>query len=765
MLNFTRIIALFTILIVTNRAYSQFPYSETFRNSSASSGIVFGGGDNPSTEGHAFLTAGNSNNTMPVPDADGNGYLRLTNNLQYQKGYIYNKDIEIPSTNGLKIEFEYNTYSPPGTLFPRGADGICFFLFDANVLQTTGFKIGGFGGSLGYAQYHKKDVPTSSGLIEVHADGVTGGYLGLGIDEYGYFARDEEGRQPQIGAGKQPSPQPGSVVIRGKGTGDAELPGNYPLLAFQRTSALATPFNLVGNNNARQPDPTNLGYRKAIILLEPHPSGGYNISVDIVTGDASPVTHRIINQYHYKDAAPEKLGYGLSSATGNNVNIHEIRNLKIELYEDKPIGISDEVTTLTNLPVTVPVKVNDLSKLNTIVIRATDPTNGTYTILNSDSEINYVPNPGFSGTDIFTYKLYDTVTGKESNPITVTINVKPVGSPDIQSTPVNTPVTINGKSNDISKTGTTVVPVTNPTSGSISVNAATGQVVYTPNQNYEGPDQFTYKLVTVDGLESDPIIVDVTVTPSGLTPAKIGLAKALISVNKNIDGNFTLKYRFTIVNVGDITIDRLSLQDNLVATFPDAVFSVKSITTVNGVLFSNSSFDGNTDKELLASGSILGPRSKAELDVELIVATSKQQAVYNNIAVVTGYSTGNGTLLEDISTDGFVPDPITIGDFSPNQPTPVNLRKEEIYIPEGFSPNNDGINDVFIIENALGKSINLEIYNRWGNLVYKSSNYQNNWTGICTEGIFVGQDVPVGTYYYVVKIDNQKKAGFITVNR
>ncbi|RRN76687.1 gliding motility-associated C-terminal domain-containing protein, partial [Pseudoxanthomonas sp. SGD-10] len=128
-------------------------------------------------------------------------------------------------------------------------------------------------------------------------------------------------------------------------------------------------------------------------------------------------------------------------------------------------------------------------------------------------------------------------------------------------------------------------------------------------------------------------------------------------------------------------------------------------------------------------------------------------------------STGDGSLVEDVSTDGFNPDPVVPGDFSPNEPTPVTLSKGDIYIPEGFSPNNDGINDYFVIENAAGKRVDLEIYNRWGNVVYKSTDYQNNWAGKCTEGICLGEDLPVGTYYYIVKIDNQKKVGFITINR
>ena len=62
-------------------------------------------------------------------------------------------------------------------------------------------------------------------------------------------------------------------------------------------------------------------------------------------------------------------------------------------------------------------------------------------------------------------------------------------------------------------------------------------------------------------------------------------------------------------------------------------------------------------------------------------------------------------------------------------------------IPNIFTPNGDGINDFFIIENIERfPNSKLEIFNRWGKLVYKSDNYKNNWDG---------NDLNAGTYYYI----------------
>ncbi|MFD1630602.1 gliding motility-associated C-terminal domain-containing protein [Pseudopedobacter beijingensis] len=730
---------------------------------STAPGIVCKGGDIPATEGYAFLRADATSPYNMDPKANGSGYLRLTNNKQYQKGYIYNEDIVIPSQNGLKIEFEYYIWGG------NGADGICFFLYDADV--TPNFRIGGFGGSLGYAQYKKNDLPTGP----VEADGVTGGYLGVGIDVYGYFARTYEGRQPFLDGTEVNARQMGSIAIRGKGNGfdlangkNPFVAGNYPLLAYKQTSSLSSPFTLVGPNN--DPDisganqKTNYGYRKAQILLERNANGGFDITVNILQGDPSGTlkVHKVIEKFSYNELAPERLAYGLSAASGQSYNNHDIRNLSIELLADKPIGYADYEKTHTNVPKDINVLQNDPSKTvpGIIVIADTNPAHGTATVKDEHTGImTYTPNPGFSGRDQFTYKLQDQ--NKISNPITVTVDVFPIGSPDYAQTAINTPKQIDVKDNDLSKTGTSVVISTPPANGNVTVDPVTNIVTYTPNPNFEGKDTFYYILKTPDGLDSDPILVEVDVKKSvaPLYPAKIGLAKALVKVEKNVDGSFTLYFTFTAVNIGQVTADQLTLTDDLATVFALANYSVKRVTAT-GSLIANPTFNGNSDKNLLNPGSVLGPSSKEFVYLEVIVSINRDEEYFENYALLQGKSTDDGSPVEDESIDGFAPDP-----YAPGVKTPFKLKKGGIFVPEGFSPNGDGINDTFVIENSAGYTIDLEVYNRWGNIVYKSKSYQNDWAGKCNEGLYIGQDVPTGTYYYVVKINNEKKVGFITINR
>ncbi len=77
-------------------------------------------------------------------------------------------------------------------------------------------------------------------------------------------------------------------------------------------------------------------------------------------------------------------------------------------------------------------------------------------------------------------------------------------------------------------------------------------------------------------------------------------------------------------------------------------------------------------------------------------------------------------------------------------------------IPNTFTPNNDGVNDIFKIESLVSNS-SLTIYNRWGSAVYKSINYQNNWDGgNCSDGVY---------YYILYTADSKQYKGTVTILR
>lgn len=71
-----------------------------------------------------------------------------------------------------------------------------------------------------------------------------------------------------------------------------------------------------------------------------------------------------------------------------------------------------------------------------------------------------------------------------------------------------------------------------------------------------------------------------------------------------------------------------------------------------------------------------------------------------------------------------------------------------------FTPNNDGYNDYFEVKGILDFSSSVQVYNRNGNLVFETVNYQNNWDGIASvSGVLnPGDKLPSGTYYYVINL-------------
>ena len=76
----------------------------------------------------------------------------------------------------------------------------------------------------------------------------------------------------------------------------------------------------------------------------------------------------------------------------------------------------------------------------------------------------------------------------------------------------------------------------------------------------------------------------------------------------------------------------------------------------------------------------------------------------------------------------------------------------KILIPNAFSPNGDGLNDTCEIFSAIGNiDIIVEIYNRWGEIIFYSKGYSEPWNGT-----YKGSPVPEGTYAYVVRVDADK---------
>jgi type IV pilus assembly protein PilY1 len=152
--------------------------------------------------------------SVQVADPVGGGALRFTNGSPYghnENGAIVSKDT-FGSGQGLQISFKTITYRGNTSSGGDGADGISFFLMDGN--QPAG--LGAFGGSLAYSCANNNSP----------YDGLKGGYIGLGIDEWGNFLNGSTlvpgYTGPNVASGDNTAYgygyKPGRIGLRGAGS-------------------------------------------------------------------------------------------------------------------------------------------------------------------------------------------------------------------------------------------------------------------------------------------------------------------------------------------------------------------------------------------------------------------------------------------------------------------------------------------------------------------------------------------------------------------
>ncbi|WP_047548933.1 T9SS C-terminal target domain-containing protein [Psychroserpens sp. Hel_I_66] len=85
-----------------------------------------------------------------------------------------------------------------------------------------------------------------------------------------------------------------------------------------------------------------------------------------------------------------------------------------------------------------------------------------------------------------------------------------------------------------------------------------------------------------------------------------------------------------------------------------------------------------------------------------------------------------------------------------------------LFIPDGLSPNGDGLNDTFFIE-CIDEYVDnlIKIYNRYGTQIYERRNYENDWDGRPNIGLpEISTILPVGNYFYILDLNNGQKPIF-----
>ena len=508
---------LFQFIVISLDAQT-FYITETLRNNAAPT-FTFGG------DPKAYLTSG-------VEDSVGDGWLRLTKDLRYQKGYaIVNQSF--PSTLGVQVDLEFKIWRI--NLKGVGADGFSVFLFDAT---TDPFIIGGFGGSLGYAQFDNVGANKSSGL--------SGGYVGIGLDEFGNYSKEFEGRIGGEGFHKN------SIGVRGPTPTFSWLKGNFDL-GFMLEYGQAT---------ERPSD--SVYYRR--IQIEIIPISGsfghhYKIKVRIKTENSKRFYD--VLSYELPSVPPSMLKLGFAASTGDCINFHEVRNLQITTpggvrvikSVDKTVAdVGEELTYTVELfnqsdtLVSSGLFLNDLIDLPSSKFQITSVKfeNNDYSGNNatgySDSVFSrismtmepssqatfivkgkikgYPQNGTITNTAIFNVGstgIIDHDTKNDTSSVTTMVNDLGLCAIDdsakaIHGIPVNIPVLDNDLESRTPIDRSSVSIVDLPRHGEASPKGD-GTVDYTAEDGYFGDDLFTYKVK--DGTDTwDTATVFIVVRPN-----------------------------------------------------------------------------------------------------------------------------------------------------------------------------------------------------------------------------------------------------------
>ncbi|MGI2260219.1 DUF6701 domain-containing protein [Shewanella sp. GXUN23E] len=232
------------------------------------------------------------------------GRLRVTEDINNQANALTLQKQFPAADNLVVVEFDYYAWS---RYSGNGADGVAVIFSDALVAPSPG----SFGGSLGYAQRDNGDA------------GFAGGWLGIGLDEWGNFANPTEGR---VGG---PGFRPQAVTIRGSQA------SSYNYLAG--TSANLSPHLDVRSTST--PGPAHR-YR---VTLDSRIAGNTRVSVERDTHNGSGFVN-LVPEFNAQSRTgqglpPADFLLSLTGSTGGSTNNHELDNLQVCAIRMNDFGV------------------------------------------------------------------------------------------------------------------------------------------------------------------------------------------------------------------------------------------------------------------------------------------------------------------------------------------------------------------------------------------------------------------------------------------
>ncbi len=349
-------------------------------------------------------------------------------------------------------------------------------------------------------------------------------------------------------------------------------------------------------------------------------------------------------------------------------------------------------------------------------------------------------------------------------------------------------------------------PCPNLAQGTIRLNASGGTTPYTyalNNDTYQNFGQFS-KLasgiytINISDVNRCPLVIKTeliepqkilaVLDPLGLKPSTCngpncnGQASLFLSGGTDPLNNFEVRWASGEINQNLIsaTATKLCAGNQEVSIFDGNGCSIKQSFTINAsssiqnitvnpdqlqVKYQTSSLFDILSNDIIPNGSVLDVSIENPNNGKIIYSRTTGKGTYTPKQGFTGKEKLNYTVC---ATD--CPDACKSSTIEFEVEAPCNDRNSLVLPNVIFPTGPTGANRYFIVEvlkkcpDAFGpKPTKLTVFNRWGDVVYKSNDYQNNWDGVNTSG----QPLPEGSYYYLLDLGSQSAPvkGYVVIMR